>query len=225
MTGAKENVVWGTPLQMTINSCSRELCKYPLSWFKCSFDVNGAVGKRLLFWRKVTLGSAFIGVVCLMNDLITAERPKELGVIISIWFFCTVWRKDLIFGLIVCLLKRSKGTNSNLHGRHPLFTSELHLLQPQGTNIWTSYTLALFGGRTSFSGTSLYKIWCFAFCTAPWPWKSRQNRIYTNNLNMITHGKDHVCVHGHVLVSVIGPCNCDTILQFLDVMALKHECR
>lgn len=51
-----------------------------------------------------TLGSILRGVVCLMKDLMTPLRPSVFGVIISIWFFCTAWRKDLMWGLIVCRL-------------------------------------------------------------------------------------------------------------------------
>lgn len=47
---------------------------------------------------ELTLGSSFSGVVCLMKDLMTPVRPKVDGVIMSIWFFCTVWRKDLMLG-------------------------------------------------------------------------------------------------------------------------------
>lgn len=51
-----------------------------------------------------TLGSILRGVVCFMKDLMTPLRPSVFGVIISIWFFCTAWRKDLMWGLIVCRL-------------------------------------------------------------------------------------------------------------------------
>lgn len=33
----------------------------------------------------------------------TPVRPSVLGVIMSIWFFCTVWRKDLMLGLMACI--------------------------------------------------------------------------------------------------------------------------
>lgn len=56
----------------------------------------------------LTFGSTFKGVVCLMKDLITAVRPRVFGVIISIWFFCTVWRKDRMLGLIACGVIKKK---------------------------------------------------------------------------------------------------------------------
>lgn len=62
---------------------------------------------------ELTLESVFMGVVCLMKDLMTPERPSVLGVIISIWFLCTVWRKDLMLGLTACK-DITKGDKENL---------------------------------------------------------------------------------------------------------------
>jgi len=62
----------------------------------------------------LTLGSTFRGVVCLMKDLITAVRPREFGVIISIWFFCTVWRKDRMLGLIAYVFKEKIRSSKRL---------------------------------------------------------------------------------------------------------------
>ena len=50
--------------------------------------------------RQLTFASTLRGVVCLMKDFITVLRPTDAGIIISIWFFCTVWRKALMLGFM-----------------------------------------------------------------------------------------------------------------------------
>lgn len=85
--------------------------------------------------RRHTFGSILRGVVCLMKDLMTPARPSVLGVIISIWFFCTAWRKDLMWGLIACR-SRSRIITPKLGKRLSTTQAQNHEWTVKGPTLW-----------------------------------------------------------------------------------------
>lgn len=78
-----------------------------------------------------------------MKDLMTPVRPSVLGVIMSIWFFCTVWKKDLMLGLMACRVET---------GGEP---SQARVISEQCHSTLMGLTLWLFlGGENLFVGLS-----------------------------------------------------------------------
>lgn len=135
-----------------------------------------------------TLGSVLNGVLCLMKDLITALRPRELGVIISIWFFCTVWRKDFMLGLTACIFKTNYRKIQSIaiwiRNRSTVFHTRIHIFSFCNIDTFASYTVAFLGRREPLWGTFLYSIWCFTFSAPAWP-GDRERVFKINKLNIL----------------------------------------
>lgn len=80
-----------------------------------------------------------------MKDLMTPVRPSVFGVIMSIWFFCTVWRKDLMLGLMACIV--TMGEMDSLL-KHTVVSKQRHLTL-KGLTLWL-----FLGGENLFVGLS-----------------------------------------------------------------------
>lgn len=130
----------------------------------------------ILSRAQLTLGSILRGVVCLMKDLITPVRPSVFGVIMSIWFFCTVWRKDLMCGLIACIFKHAWLLDVPVYPRSP------HMVN-------VSYTLTFLGRRQPLGRTFLNSIWRFAFGAVTWPEETKMIHFNRDDVKFVNSVK------------------------------------